>query len=139
MSYVRNYLKGATNGGGGLTTYVDFDSLPAAAVAGSYGLVGTTLYRKTANNGWAPPALYSAPTLTEVLTLNARDLSLADGASVASWGDLSQGTGSLQPTYNDSGGPEDGPWVDFTGDRLDGSTAGLGLSLIHISEPTRPY
>ena len=123
--------RGLRSGGGGaagdaLTTAVSFSALPASADLGAYARVGTTLYRYSEDNGWAPPAFYDAPALTEVLKLNVRYLSLADGASVASWGDLSQGAGSLQPTYNDSGGPADGPWVDFAGDRLTGATAALG-------------
>lgn len=77
--------------------------------------------RVTAVNRYNP----SAPLSSYPLTLQLRaDLGLpggtVDGAQFASWTDQSvtasvwsQGTGANQPTYRATGGPNNGPYIDF--------------------------
>lgn len=122
---------GLQSGGGGasgdtLTTAPSFSALPASADLGAYARVGTTFYRYSEDNGWVPPAMYDAPALTSRVRLNARDLSLSDGAAVSSWGDHTN-TLTARPTYRETGGPESGPAVEFDGtnDQLDRTVTGF--------------
>lgn len=120
---------GASGGGGGdVTVYTSWSDLPASGGAGEWAFLEgpqvAVRYDNTASQ-WRPAELYEL-SLTEVLKLNVADLSLDNADPVTSWGGLSQGTASLQPTYNDTGGPEGGAWVDFAGDRLTGATTALG-------------
>lgn len=132
------WFGGGGGGGDSITVYSSWSDLPPSAGAGAYAYLSDTglalRYDQTASE-WRPAPLYLA-SLSWAFRATTRDLSLADGASVTSWGGATQGSASAQPTFDADGAPGggEGSIVFDGGDHLAlSSVAGIGGAAVLVT------